>query len=46
MDTEEANMEKITLKRYQGSKNIFTKTVGVQPHTNGQSRYYYFVKTL
>ena len=37
MDTEEeANMEKITLKRYQCSKNSFTKTVGVQPHTNGQ----------
>ena len=38
MDTEEeANMEKITLKRYQCSKNSFTKTVGVQPHTNGQT---------
>ena len=33
---EEEKVERITIKRYQCSKNSFTKTVGVQPHTNGQ----------
>ena len=38
---EEEKVERITIKRYQCSKNSFTKTVGVhctvQPHTNGQT---------